>query len=164
LSRLIQTYHFPSYGTIPGLPSTRSVDAAHIDNAASDMVDTEIQTTLPNRPRAKTLETLGVALHPLQDSWSHQGEPDIPWACAKLFAFGHPSTRGGWLYHDADLTYLHERPDTVETAQRTYDKLVAFLARHPKMRDHATVEWTKLSPEVLKFAAAWQRASYNRRG
>src|SRR6266566_767928 len=150
--RLVQTYHFPSYGSIPGLPSVRAVQAGLSDNAATDLVEKEIQTVLPTQPRERTLEQLGVALHPLEDSWSHEGEPDIPWTCSKQLAYGHPEKRGGWRKHDADLTYLHQVPDTIETAHRTYVKLVAFLANHPKLRDHQAVPWNKLEPQVAEFA------------
>ena len=152
--RLVQTYHFPSYGAIPGLPSARSVDPGSIENAATALVEKEIQTVLPSQPRERTLEQLGIALHPLEDSWSHQGEPDIPFSCSKQLAYGHPEKRGGWLKHDADLTYLHQVPDTIETAHRTYDKLVAFLANHPKLRDHPAVSWSRLEPQVAEFAKA----------
>jgi len=66
LARLVQTYHFPSYGPIPGLPGARPVEPGLSDNAATALVDKEIQTTLPYQPREKTMEQLGVALHPLE--------------------------------------------------------------------------------------------------
>jgi len=122
------------------------------------MVETQIQTNLPTQPRERTLELLGVALHPLEDSWSHQGEPAIPIACSADYAFGHPVSRGGWLKHDADLTYLHETPDTVEMARRTYEKLVKFLGNHPTLRDHHATAWAGLEPQVLKFAKAASKA------
>ncbi len=152
LSRLVQNYHFPSYGALPGSPPARSV--APDSAAAMALAEKEIQTILPSEPRERTLEHLGVALHPLQDSWSHQGEPGIPWTCWKDLAYGHPATRGGWRKHDADLTYLHEIPDTFETAHRTYDALVAFLAKHPSMRSHPAISWSKLQPHVVEFAKA----------
>jgi hypothetical protein len=158
LSRLVQTYHFPSYGVIPGLPSARLVEPGLVENAATAMVEKEIQTTLPTQPREKTLEQLGVALHPLEDSWSHQGEPAIPWTCSQELAFGHPATRGGWRKHDADLTYLHQRPDTIDTAHRTYDKLVSFLAHHPPMAAHPAVPWNRLEPQVAEFAKAGSKS------
>jgi len=152
--RLVQTYHFPSYGPIPGSPNARSVVPGLSDNAAAALVEKEIQTVLPNQPREKTLEQLGVALHPLEDSWSHQGEPDIPFICSKLLAYGHPENRGGWRKHDADLTYLHQVPDTIDTARRTYDLLVAFLSKHPSFRDHQAIPWSTLQPKIADFAKA----------
>jgi hypothetical protein len=128
------------------------------DNAATNLVEKEIQTVLPGQPREKTLLQLGVALHPLQDSWSHQGEPDIPWTCSKQLAYGHPEKRGGWRKHDADLSYLHQVPDTTDTARRTYDKLVAFLANHSRLREHPAVPWNTLEPQVAEFAKAASRS------
>src|SRR5208282_1208697 len=75
VSALVQQFHFPSYGHVPGPPANRSVDPAgpppH-DNAATDLVEKEVQTKLSSQPREKTLTALGIALHPLEDSWSHQ--------------------------------------------------------------------------------------------
>ena len=152
LSRLVQTYHFPSYGPLPGTPPQRAVSPGSAP--ATALAEKEIQTNLPDEPREKTLEHLGVALHPLQDSWAHQGEPGIPWTCSSDLAYGHPSTRGGWRKHDADLTYLHQVPDTLETAHKTYDMLVRFLAKHPTMRSHPSAPWGSLESKVTAFAKA----------
>jgi len=153
---LVRVYHFPSYGLVPGPPSSRIVDPGLTNNAATELVDKEIQTSLPNRPPDEALDALGRALHPLQDSWSHQGEPDspFPWICSKDYAFGHPQNRGGWRKHDADLTFLHEG-DTSQTAHFTYLKLTKFLETHPKMRSHPAEDWTTtLVNQVTEFAKA----------
>jgi len=152
LIKLVQRYHFASYGPVPGSPSARKV--APGSPAAMSLAEKEIQTVLPTQPREKTLEDLGVALHPVEDSWAHQGEPGIPWTCWKDLAYGHPATRGGWRKHDADLTYLHEAPDTLETARRSYDVLEAFLKTHASMRAHPATPWSKLEPQVQEFARA----------
>ena len=164
VSALVQQFHFPSYGHVPGPPANRSVDPAgpppH-DNAATDLVEKEVQTKLSSQPREKTLTALGIALHPLEDSWSHQGEPDTPpWPCAKDLSWGHPAARKGWRKHDADLTYLH-RQDTLDTAARVYDFLVRFLNNHPAMkRDSRRIPpaWNTLSPAVEQFARAASKA------
>src|SRR5262245_16622255 len=52
--RLVQTYHFPSYGPVPGSPSARSVEPGSTDNAATTLVEKEIQTVLPGQPRERT--------------------------------------------------------------------------------------------------------------
>ena len=44
-----------------------------------------------------------MALHPVEDSWSHQGEPDIPRACSKQLVYGHPEQRGAWRKHESSL-------------------------------------------------------------
>lgn len=154
--RLVQKYHFPSYGAMPGAPGGRVVTPGLSTGAATDLIDTEIQTNLPSRPKPLTLERLGVALHPLEDSWAHQGVPDspMPWVCSSDFSFGHPQARGGWRSHNADLTYLHPIPDTIQTAQHTYLKLEEFLQRHPALRAHPAASWKPLQGEVQRFAAA----------
>lgn len=114
-------------------PDKRRVDPGIHDNASTDMVQKEVQANLPNQPPDTTLTNLGVALHPLEDSWSHQGQPDSSIFCSKELFWGHPADRHGWRSHDADLTYLHEQ-DTLQTAERTYDLLIAFLKNHPRFK------------------------------
>lgn len=154
--RLVQKYHFPSYGPMPGAPRGRVVTPGLSAGAATDLIDTEIQTNLPSRPKPQTLQRLGEALHPLEDSWAHQGMPDspFPWLCSADYSFGHPTTRGGWRSHNADLTYLHPIPDTMQTAQYTYLKLETFLQRHPSYRSHPATPWKSLEPEIERFAGA----------
>jgi hypothetical protein len=164
VSALVQEFHFPGYGPVPGPPVNRSVDPAgpppH-ENAATDLVEKEVQAKLPSQPHEKTLTALGIALHPLEDSWSHQGEPDTPpLPCAKDLSWGHPAARNGWRKHDADLTYLH-RQDTLDTAARVYDFLVRFLNNHPAMkRDSRRIPpvWNTVSPAVEQFARAASKA------
>ncbi len=156
LARLVQQYHFPGYGPVPGQSDKRAVDPGVRNNAATDLAEKEIQSQLPSQPRERTLRSLGMALHPLEDSWSHQGTPDIPWTCSKDLSWGHPEARNGWRRHDADLTYLHPQ-DTLATAARVYEILVAFLKNHPAMkRDSKLIPptWSSLEPEVKNFARA----------
>ena len=156
LSKLVQQYHFPGYGPVPGQPSARKVDPGIHDNASTDMAQKEVQAQLPHQPPDRTLTNLGVALHPLEDSWSHQGQPDKSIFCSTELFWGHPADRHGWRSHDADLTYLHLR-DTLQTSERTYEFLVAFLKNHPQFkRDPRLVPppFNTLEPELLKFAHA----------
>lgn len=160
LSKLVQQFHFPGYGPVPGPPDKRRVDPGIHDNASTDMVQKEVQANLPNQPPDTTLTNLGVALHPLEDSWSHQGQPDSSIFCSKELFWGHPADRDGWRSHDADLTYLHEQ-DTLQTAERTYDLLIAFLKNHPRFkRDPKLVPppFNTLKPELLKFVHAASKA------
>lgn len=78
LSKLVQQYHFPGYGPVPGQPSTRKVDPGIHDNASTDMVQKEVQAQLPHQPPDRTLTNLGVALHPLEDSWSRIAPFSVP--------------------------------------------------------------------------------------
>jgi hypothetical protein len=162
ISRLVQEFHFPGYGAVPGPADKRAVDpGGPSDNAATDLVEKEVQAQLPHQPPQKTLTNLGIALHPLEDSWAHQGVPDTPWRpCSDDLSWGHPAARGGWRRHDADLTYLH-RQDTLDTAARVYGFLVRFLNTHPAMkRDPHRVPpaWSTLEPAVGQFAKAANKA------
>lgn len=81
---------------------------------------------------------------------------DSSFFCSKELFWGHPADRHGWRSHDADLTYLHEQ-DTLQTAERTYEFLVAFLKNHPQFkRDPRLVPppFNTLKTELLKFTHA----------
>lgn len=153
-SQLVQKYHFPSFGKVPGAPQQRAVVPGLTDNAAAELVLDEIKNSIADEPRDVALTNLGVSLHPLEDSWSHQGIPDIPpKPCSADLSWGHPASRGGYLSHAADITYLHV-DDTVTTARRTYELLDAFLKTHPSLRSHAGTRWIDLEPAVNSFAQA----------
>lgn len=151
-SRFVQIHHFPSYATTPGRPSDRVVIPGLADNGANSWARKEITSAQTDLPRERGLAQFGLSLHPVQDSWSHQGEPDISVVCNSATAWGHPKKRGGYLSHNADLTYLHTG-DTVATAKKTYDLLVAFgKSRGLLVRPPAA--WADLEPQVVKFAEA----------
>ena len=107
-SREVQRWHFPSGATIPGDPNERRVihDSVDAQREARNVID----DTTPESP-GKRLEDFGNALHPFQDSWSHEGTPDTPFrpilVIQPQLTWGHPKDRGGWDSHDADLTWLH---------------------------------------------------------
>lgn len=149
----VQKHHFPSYAAVPGTASSRAVLPGSIDNGANWWVRHEVSSVLSDAPPMFALHSLGMSLHPLEDSWSHQGEPDIPPLCEKDLAWSHPEARGGWRKHHADLTYLHET-DTVETAGTVYEYLLGFRKSHPGFGDRPPAGWAQLEPEVRKFAAA----------
>ena len=97
---------------------------------------------------------MGQSLHPLQDSWAHQGIPGVPWGCIYSdLVSAHPGERGGWRRHSADLTHLWV-DQAVETARETYAILTAFLARNDGFRAGATRDWTAIEPVVREFAKA----------
>ncbi len=102
---------------------------------------------------ATALLALGEGLHPFQDSWSHQGVPDIPYNLKPNLISAHPRPRGGWKSHDADLTPLH--PDeTVDVARQTYLLLERFLNQNPRFRRKPAASWASLEPIVRAFATA----------
>ncbi len=153
-SRLVQTYHFASFGNVPGAPPQRAVAPGLTDNAATELVWKEIRNSIANEPPAIALRNLGISLHPLEDSWSHQGTPDMPpRPCSQELAWGHPADRGGYRSKKADQTYLHVE-DAVATARRTYELLQEFLKTHPTLKSHAEARWVDLESAVRSFAQA----------
>jgi hypothetical protein len=124
----VRDRHFASDGPLPSPPQRRAVRP----NSAS--ARRAVETVLA-QPDDMLLE-LGEVLHPLQDSWSHQGVPDAPLGFNEEFAFGHPKTRGGWSEHRADKTDLYP-DDALETARVTYEVLLRYLETRPSDRKHA---------------------------
>lgn len=133
--------HFPSPNYAPSKPHLREVKPG--GEIASKTVSRGIDDKL-------VPAMFGPLLHPLQDSWSHQGVPgELPF-CSSDFSYSHPSKRGGWWRHKADLTF--EFPgDAVQTARATYEVLRAY--RRALDRDSLPREWSKaLEVKVLAFA------------
>jgi hypothetical protein len=161
-SELVRDNHFPS-GAGPGPPKARAVTPG--DKWALRAARTEIERDVRSADeRQDNLRRFGTALHALQDSWSHQGEPGIPFACNQELAWGHPAKRGGWIRHRADLT--REWPDdTIATARATWSALAAFaevkpwvLARPPadrkEVKARLQASWPKLTHDLESFVAA----------
>jgi hypothetical protein len=139
--------HFPSAINPPATPHDRGVKAAAVfrDKQSRDppkLDDSDGQ-----------LNAFGSYLHAFQDTWSHQGVPDIPPPCDEHFAWGHAKERGGWSCHLADVTSAWPQ-DVAEMAEGTYQILVD--ARQNK----SPAPWVQLLPQVRKFAAAqskWEK-------
>lgn len=123
LSQLIQRLHFPGEGQLPSEPSLRKVAPG------SDAAKSQYRRILavPATSREKDLREFGESLHPLQDSWSHQGMPDSPLSlvCDRTLSWGHPVARGAWFRHSADLSHLYIN-DAVEMASATYTALCEY--------------------------------------
>jgi hypothetical protein len=105
---------------------------------------------------------LGEALNVLQDSWSHQGIPDIPrpppgtFSCDATRAWGHAKARGGAHSHRADLT-LHWPGDTVAMAQATYEVLTQFPGAKREPRS-----WQEIRPLLDGFIKASTKSQKQR--
>src|ERR1035437_506627 len=159
-SESIQELHFPSYGPVPGTPKERSVPLD--SRRAHDWLqkDTQFPTTLDNE--SSELKNFGHALHSLQDSWSHEGEPDVAFRCFGIqprskLSWAHPIERGGWAVHDADLTYLwksDKKNRPIDMAHATFDALVAYAGKHPSLRQHQPADWSTLELSVRTFIEA----------
>lgn len=120
-SMLVQKLHFPATAYIPSLPNERPVkpDSPH---SGQDVAS------------AKDLKSLGSALHVYQDSWSHRGESDVP--IGKFMqiqpkrVWSHPSNRGGWASHNADLTHIASNTQaTRDMAEASFQALKQFLSQ-----------------------------------
>jgi hypothetical protein len=152
-STAVARHHYPTAGRVPGPPEQRAVVAG---SDAARQLTIKVNKGSPQQA-GFMLYKLGEGLHALQDSWSHQGVPEIPRvldgviACDPTLAWGHPRLRGGWNSHKADLTYLWPA-DTLAMASATYDLLrqypmIADVKRSPK-------EWTQIRPLLDGFIRA----------
>ena len=105
-SKLAGQHHYPSAAATPATPEKRAV-AAGGDVAIKAG---QAAVKVPAGQAIYRLFILGEALHIVQDSWSHQGIPGVPqpaegvFTCDSTRAWGHPTSRGGWNSHKADLT------------------------------------------------------------
>lgn len=150
-ARLAQDLHYPATKKVPAPPAQRPVakggEAARV--ASADMAK--------SRPDQAgfLLHKLGESLTPLQDSWSHQGIPDVPatgyFACDAARASAHPAERGGWSSHKADQVRLWPE-DAAAMARATYEALVAFPPVDKAVR--APKEWSTLLPALAAFIRA----------
>ena len=149
--------HFPSSGKLPGAPELRIVtpggDAARTLALAA--------TRIPPEQERYRLYQLGEALHALQDSWAHQGIPEVPqmgdpaFECDRTRAWGHPKARGGWNSHRADLT-MYWPTDTVAMAKATYDVLMQYPA--PPGSERSPLAWNVIRPMLTRFIMASSKA------
>jgi len=138
-ARRAGSHHYPTAGSVPGPLETRAVSPG--SDAARKAALAAIKVS-PSQA-AYMLLKLGEALHILQDSWSHQGVPDVPrfgdaaFGCDATRAWGHPKTRGGASSHKADLT-SYWPADTVAMAKATYDILTQYPLISGKKRTART--------------------------
>lgn len=138
-SATVAKNHFPSRALPPAPAASRVVSKG----------EPWWETRRAEPPRTDgsepTLLSLGRYLHSLQDSWSHQGEPDIPLSCNPRLAWGHSPSRGGWSCHLADLAYKWVLPDVIPMAKATYEALVVAYGKEPR------AIWAQLAPQVQAF-------------
>lgn len=150
-------HHYPSPGKLPGPPDQRPVPAGG-DPARQRAIEA---TKVSVNQSGFLLYHFGEALHGLQDSWSHQGVPDVPQvldgvvACDPALAWSHPRSRGGWNSHKADLTHLWPA-DTIAMAEATYSVLLQYptimgVKRSPK-------SWNEIRPALDAFVRASTKA------
>ena len=150
----VHNNHFPSPKNPPNSAAERVVKAGASWRDGSPRQPPRLDAT------EATHSALGQYLHTLQDTWSHQGEPDVPQFCQNQLGWGHATKRGGWSCHLADLTYRWNTTDVPKMAKATYDTLV--LGRGGK----AAVPWQALAHKSGEFAFAktkWQKDEWFKR-
>jgi hypothetical protein len=155
----VRDQHFPSGAEIPSSPEERRVEPNSV--YARKFAESVLKYD-PKISDHNWLEDLGKSLHPLQDSWAHQGTPDIPfgpWAprFRSDLSWGHPCDRGGWLSYDADLTFLHV--DETETmAYEVWQILLKARTARPSLAPGPVGNWNSMKGEIEKFAKASSKA------
>lgn len=161
-SRLVRDKHFPTFVDLPSPPDKRPVEAN--SRAARVRAEQEAKTRAPStfgQQQRASLSSFGEALHPLQDSWSHQGVPGVPrvsflffvLSCNRDLAWAHPATRGGWRSHDADLTHLWPA-DALAVARATYELMQWYLSINSWAAAKAGKAWSVIEREVSLFGNA----------
>jgi hypothetical protein len=120
----VRLLHFPSDRDLAAPPGQRTVTAGS-ETARKEVL--KLEKSPPDQAVFR-LNLMGAGLHILQDSWAHQGVPDVaqPFgqlgACDPNLAWSSPSERGGWNSHKADTT--RDWPaDTLAMAEATYSEL-----------------------------------------
>lgn len=158
ISRVVQQHHFPAPEHVPNQPSARAVQPGQYaqSNGGNRWTRQEILDRTRTLSPPVRLERFGSSLHPLADSWSHAGHPDVPdpliFRCRRPeLVWSHPRSRGGWKSHDADLTYLHLN-DTLETAETAHQFMIDFLQVHRQFAAHPSTKWASIEPRVRDFA------------
>jgi len=151
-AELIERHHYPSEGRLPSAPEQRIV------GAGSDVARRSALETVKATPgqAGYLLYRFGSGLHTVQDSWSHQGVPDVPRlfegiACDANLAWAHPSSRGGWNSHQADLTYFWAA-DVYAMSKATYDLLLQYPLIDGTKR--LAKDWNAIRPELDGFVRA----------
>jgi hypothetical protein len=153
IARQAQRDRFPSAKPVPAPPEERVVEAG---SAAAHQALTELTATSKGK-EGLLLGKFGHALHPLQDSWSHQGIPSQPQAarslggCDASLASNHPAARGGPDSHIADLT-MRWPAETLAMAHSTYDELLKWGNIEGQPRKPAL--WDSLVQPIGEFSKA----------
>lgn len=146
-----QERHYPATGPVPSPASERVVEAG---GPAARLPLNRVMQQVRGKEGLMLLQ-LGQALHPLQDSWAHQGEPTAPapaaLTCDPLLVSGHPAGRGGPDSHAADLTHRYPA-EAMAMAEATYRALTAYPPVQGKLRHAAS--WERVAEALHSFMRA----------
>ena len=160
-SKRAGVHHYPTLGPLPRALEARAVEpgSAAAKAAALGMTKT------PSDKAGFMLLRLGEALHVLQDSWSHQGVPDVPrpgerfFQCDATRAWGHAKARGGAHSHRADLT-MYWPADTIAAARATYEILLQYPVLEGGARSARS--WDEIRPALDGFIKASTKSQKRR--
>ncbi|HSV81351.1 MAG TPA: hypothetical protein VLK85_19315 [Ramlibacter sp.] len=154
VARRIQQRHYPADAAVPAARELRAVVPG--GPAARRQVARTIAEA--KGKEGQYLGLLGAALHPLQDSWAHEGIPSAPasaFGCDPHLA-GHPATATGPNPHAADHTATFPA-STLAMAQATYEALTNFAAVGDAPR--TARPWADMIAPVKAFAQARTRTA-----
>jgi hypothetical protein len=155
-SRHVQQHHFPSDGFVPSPRKERKIIPGEPRNlnGGNLWVRQVINVKSKSKYHNTNLNRFGISLHPLGDSWSHQGIPDKPSiACREDLIWAHSKKRGGWGSHDADITHKYV-DDLIASAEAVYHYMGEFLKHYPEYRNKSPEPWNKIKNHVERFAKA----------
>ena len=139
----IRDRHFPSFTDPPGAPVNRQVKP----NSAK--AKSLLETAMSDE--RNSLTEFGRALHAYQDSWSHQGVPDVAPLCSTDYGYAHPDMRGGWFQHYADQTFRYMN-DTLETAKNSYEMLLQLYGKRYGKQSPSPAWSMSQAAAVMDFA------------
>ena len=162
LSNRVRLDHFPEPAVAPNKPENRVVKPR--SKTAVDQVSSVDPAEFADPLKRKGgLQKLGRAIHSLQDSWSHQGVPDVPGflilGCDEGLAWGHPQNRGGWREHFADLTHMDGLVLGLTDKWPNYDGTDRYLFSCGK-----TCKWQKDATREMAWATLQSLVEYFIRG
>ena len=152
VARQAQHQHYPSATPVPAPAAARAVVPG---SDAARAALTELASQLKDK-EGLMLGKFGAALHPLQDSWAHQGlastsRPGTLVECDPTLTAAHPAARGGPDSHGADAS-ARWPADTLAMARSTYEELVLYPAIDAQLRKPAA--WAALAPLLNGFVDA----------
>ena len=152
VARQAQHEHYPSATAVPA-PAAARVVVPGSDAARAALI--AFAAPLKGR-EGLMLGKFGEALHPLQDSWAHQGVPSGLLAAASLpcdpmLMSAHPAVRGGPDSHSADASASWPA-DTLAMAKATYEELLRYPTIDGRLRKPA--QWNTLLPLLKGFVNA----------
>jgi len=157
--KLMRENHFRASAEYPAPPPERKVQT--LTTFASEQVVELIKKTQPAAPSSPVANNrivdFGGALHGFQDTYSHQGESQVPPGCNASSVWTHPRIRNGetgplpnWLGTGADQTHRW-LADCENAAHATYDHLRNFVGKLFPARTRAPNWSDALRNEVRDF-------------